>query len=152
MATFRILLPYNYSPNDQKAIRFAIDVFAGQKDAQLTLFHVYTPLPAIDVKANPENLKMRSGMNFLTSELNEREAALQTVREMLVESGFEGASVTCVFRKRTKSAAEEIVDAAGGCNVLILSRGAGKVTQFFTRSIYARVVSALRGVTICVAT
>jgi hypothetical protein len=26
------------------------------------------------------------------------------------------------------------------------------VTQFFTRSIYARVVSALRGVTICVAT
>ena len=25
MATFRILLPYNYSPNDQKAIRFTID-------------------------------------------------------------------------------------------------------------------------------
>jgi hypothetical protein len=36
--------------------------------------------------------------------------------------------------------------------VLVLSRGAGKVTHFFTRSIYARVVTALRGVTICVAT
>jgi hypothetical protein len=152
MATFRILLPYNYSPNDQKAIRFAIAAFAGQKDVSLTLFHVYTPLPSIDVTANPENLKMRSGMTFLASELKEREEALQAVREMLVESGFDGDSVTYVFKKRTKSAAEEIVDAVAGCNVLVLSRGGGKVTHFFTRSIYARVVSALRGVTICVAT
>jgi len=152
MATFRILLPYNYSPNDQKAIRFAIETFAGQKDVQLTLFHVYTPLPAIDVKANPENLKLRSGMHFLASELKEREAALETVREMLVESGFDSANVTCVFKKRKKSAAEEIIDAAEGCNVLVLSRGAGKVTHFFTRSIYARVIGAMSGVTICVAT
>lgn len=152
MATFRILLPYNYSPNDQKAIRFAVDAFAGKKDVSLTLFHVYTPLPPIDVTANPENLKMRSGMNFLASELKEREEALQAIREMLVGSGFDSAGVTCVFKKRTKSAAEEIVDAVAGCNVLVLSRGGGKVTHFFTRSIYARVVSALRGVTICVAT
>jgi hypothetical protein len=152
MATFRILLPYNYSPNDQKAIRFAIDAFTGQPDVKLTLFHVYTPLPSIDVTANPENLKMRSGMSFLASELKEREAALKTVGEMLVESGFDRSSVECVFKKRTKSAAEEIVDAVSGHNVLMLSRGGGKVTHFFTRSIYARVVSALRGVTICVAT
>jgi hypothetical protein len=152
MASFRILLPYNYSPNDQKAIRFAIEAFAGQQDVKLTLFHVYTPLPSIDVTANPEILKMRSGMTFLASELKEREEALQAVREMLVESGFNSAGVECVFKRRTKSAAEEIVDAVGGHNVLVLSRGGGKVTHFFTRSIYARVVSALRGVTICVAT
>jgi hypothetical protein len=152
MASFRILLPYNYSPNDQKAIRFAINAFAGQEDVSLILFHVYTPLPNIDVTANPENLKMRSGMTFLASELKEKEEALQSVREMLVESGFDGEGVTCVFKKRVKSAAEEIVDAVAGCNVLVLSRGGGKVTQFFTRSIYARVVTALRGVTICVAT
>jgi hypothetical protein len=95
---------------------------------------------------------MRSGMTFLASELKEREEALQAVREMLVESGFNSAGVECVFKRRTKSAAEEIVDAVGGYNVLVLSRGGGKVTHFFTRSIYARVVSALRGVTICVAT
>ncbi len=152
MATFRILLPYNYSPNDKKAIRFSIDAFAEQKDVHLTLFHVYTPLPAIDVTANPENMKMRIGMTFLASELKEREDALQAVREMLVESGFDSNSVTCEFKKRTKSVAEEIVDAVSGYNVLVLSRGGGKVTHFFTRSIYARVVSALRGVTICVAT
>jgi hypothetical protein len=152
MATFRILLPYNYSPNDQKAIRFAIDAFAGRRDTTVTLFHAYTPLPTIDVAASPENLKVRSGMTYLATELKEREEALKVVGELLVESGFDRDSVTCAFKKRAKSAAEEIVDKVAGCNVLVLSRGAGKVTHFFTRSIYARVVTALRGVTICVAT
>ena len=36
MATFRILLPYNYSPNDQKAIRFVIDAFAAAGTASVT--------------------------------------------------------------------------------------------------------------------
>ena len=152
MATFRILLPYNYSPNDQKAIRFAIDAFAGRKDTRVTIFHAYTPLPIIDVKASPENVKVRSGMTYLATELKEKEDALKVVGDMLVESGIARDAVTYVFEKRVKSAAEEIVDKVAGCNVLVLSRGAGKVTHFFTRSIYARVVTALRGVTICVAT
>ena len=152
MATFQILLPYNYSPNDRKAIRFAIDAFAGRRETCVTLFHAYTPLPTIDVTASPENLKMRSGMTYLAAELKEKEEALKVVGDMLVEGGFDRDAVTYVFEKRVKSAAEEIVDRVAGCNVLVLSRGAGKVTHFFTRSIYARVVTALRGVTICVAT
>lgn len=152
MATFRILLPYNYSSNDQKAIRFAIDAFAGREETSITLFHAYTPLPDIDVSANPENVKMRSGMTYLVSELKEKEEALKVVGDMLVESGFHRDAVTCVFKKRVKNAAEEIVDKAAGCNVLLLSRGAGKVTHFFTRSIFTRVVTALHGVTVCVAT
>lgn len=152
MATFRILLPYNYSPNDEKSIRFAIDAFGGWKDAQIKVFHVYPPLPAIDMSASPENAKMKSGMTHLNAELREKEEALQRVAGMLVQGGFDPDAVSCVFKRRSKSAAEEIVDQVSGCNVLILSRGAGKVTHFFTRSIYARVVSALRGVTICVAT
>ena len=152
MATFRILLPYNYSPNDQKAIRFVIDTFGGHKGTRVTLFHAYTPLPTIDVSASPENVKMRSGMAYLSGELNDKEAALKALGDRLVESGFDHDAVTCIFKKRVKSAAEEIVEKVAGCNVLVLSRGAGKVTHFFTRSIYARVVTALKGVTICVAT
>jgi hypothetical protein len=152
MATFRILLPYNYSPNDQKAIRFVTDAFAGRKEVSVTLFHAYTPLPTIDVTANPEIKKTRNGMTYLAAELKEKEDALQAVKNRLVESGFDGDAVSCVFKKRIKSAAEEIVERVSGCNVLVLSRGGGKVTHFFTRSIYARVVTALRGVTICVAT
>lgn len=152
MATFRILLPYNYSPNDQKAIRFVIDAFAAAGTASVTLFHAYTPLPEIDVSANPENVKMRSGMTYLSRELKDKEDALAAVGDTLVEAGFNRDAVVCVFKKRVKTAAEEIVDKVAGCNVLVLSRGAGKVTHFFTRSIYARVMTALRGVTICVAT
>jgi hypothetical protein len=152
MATFRILLPYNYSPNDQKAIRFTIDAFGSWKETTIKLFHAYPPLPTIDLSASPENAKMRSGMTFLAGELAEKEEALQRIAGQLVQSGFAPDAVTCVFKKRVKSAAEEIVDQVAGCNVLVLSRGGGKVTHFFTRSIYARVVSTLRGVTICVAT
>lgn len=152
MATFRILMPYNYSPNDQKAIRFVIDAFAGREETRVTIFHAYTPLPNIDVTASPENVKMRSGMTYLTAELKEKEEALKAVGDRLVESGFDHDAVTCEFKKRIKTAAEEIVDKAAGNNVLVLSRGAGKVTHFFTRSIFVRVVSALRGVTICIAT
>jgi len=152
MATFRILLPYNYSPNDQKAIRFVVEAFSGQPEARVTLFHAYTPLPAIDVAANPENVKLRSGMTYLSSELKEKEEALEQVGTLLVKKGFAAEAVDCVFKKRTKTAAEEIVDKVAGCNVLVLSRGGGKVTHFFTRRIFARVVAALRGVTICVAT
>ena len=152
MATFQILLPYNYSPNDRKAIRFAIDAFAGRRETCVTLFHAYTPLPTIDVTASPENLKMRSGMTYLAAELKEKEEALKVVGDMLVEGGFDRDAVTYVFKRRVKGAAEEIVDKVAGFNVLVLSRGAGKVTHFFTRSIFARVVTALRGVTICVAT
>ncbi|BBO81996.1 universal stress protein [Desulfosarcina ovata] len=152
MATFRILLPYNYSPNDQKSIRFTIDTFAGHKDVHITLFHAYPPLPDIDLAASPENRKMRSGMTYLSAELKEREAALGAVAETLAAGGFDADAISCVFKKRVRSAAEEIVEQVAGCNVLVLSRGGGKVTHFFTRSIYARVVGALRGVTICVAT
>jgi len=152
MAKFRILLPYNYSPNDQKAIRFVIDAFADREESAITLFHAYTPLPEIDVAASPENVKMRSGMTYLAGELKEKEDALKAVGEMLVARGFNRESVACMFLKRLKSPAEEIVERAAGCNVLVLSRGAGKVTHFFTRSIYARVVAALKGVTVCVAT
>lgn len=152
MASFRILLPYNYSPNDQKAIRFVIDVFAAMGDASVTLFHAYTPLPHIDVSASPENVKMRSGMTHLSRELKEKEDALERIADLLIDAGFGREAVSCIFTKRLKTAAEEIVDHVTGRNVLVLSRGAGKVTHFFTRSIYARVVAALRGVTICVAT
>lgn len=152
MAMFRILLPYNYSPNDQKAIRFTIDAFAGHVGTSVTLFHAYTPLPNIDVTANPENVKIRGGLHYLTAELQEKEVALKGVGDALVENGLDRDAVTCVFKKRLKGVAEEIVEQAAGHNVLVLSRGAGKITQFFTRSTFSRVVTALSKITICVAT
>jgi len=88
MASFRILIPYNYSPNDQKAIRFAIDAFSGENQNRFTLFHAYTPIPEVDVRANPENLKLRSGMTYLSSELKEKENALKEVAQQGVTVGI----------------------------------------------------------------
>jgi hypothetical protein len=103
----------------------------GERRPASRIFHAYTPLPDIDVTASPENVKMRSGMTYLSTELKEKEEALTAVGDMLVESGFDRDAVSCVFKKRVKSAAEEIVDKVAGCNVLVLSRGRGQGDPFF---------------------
>ena len=49
MATRKILVPYNFTQNDEKAVAFVIDSFGHQADAQITLFHTYIPVPDIEV-------------------------------------------------------------------------------------------------------
>jgi hypothetical protein len=44
MAAYKILLPYNFTKNDEKAVAFVIDSFGQQADAQITLFHAYIDL------------------------------------------------------------------------------------------------------------
>ncbi len=153
MATFKILMPYNFSAHDKKAIQFIINAFGGRDDTRVTLFHTYTPLPDIDVGASPENLKMRSGMNYLTGERAEKEKGLKEAGEILIESGFPEASLNYIFKKKSRTNAEEIAEAAGGgkFDALVLSRKGGKVSSFFTRSIHAKAIAALKNVTICVA-
>lgn len=48
MAKQKILLPYNFTEMDQKAADFAIRTFSLQEGIEITLFHAYTPLPAIE--------------------------------------------------------------------------------------------------------
>lgn len=153
MATFKILMPYNFSAHDNKAIRFIINAFGGRDDTRVTLFHTYTPMPDIDVGASPENLKMRSGMNYVSGELSEKEKGLQAAIEIFIENGFPESALDYIFRKKNRTSAEEIAEAAGGgrYDALVLSRKGGKVTSFFTRSIHTKAIAALKNVTICVA-
>ena len=42
MAGQKLLLPYNFSSYDQKALNFVVNAFANQEDIKITLFHAYT--------------------------------------------------------------------------------------------------------------
>lgn len=154
MTTHKILVPYNFSSTDEKALAFIIDTYADRSDVDVTLFHAFTPLPEIDVNANPEIRKMMSGMTHLASELNEKENGLKAARNRLLDYGFAAQAVDYVFKKKSKSSADEIIEQVteGGYNVLILSRKPGKVSQFFARSIHNRVLAVLTGVTVCITT
>ena len=44
----RILLPYNFSQTDQKALAFVIGTFGSQENTEVTLFHAFTPISEIE--------------------------------------------------------------------------------------------------------
>ncbi|NNG02010.1 MAG: universal stress protein [Desulfobacteraceae bacterium] len=149
----RILLPYNFSITDKKGLNFLISTYAHRTDLLITLFYAYTPLPELDVRSNPELLKMMEGVTYLSTELNEKEKGLQDARLMLVENGIHETCVDYYFKKKIRSTSDEIIDAVKnrGYNVLVLSGKPGRRTQFFTRAIHTKVLSVLNKVTVCIA-
>ena len=154
MRTFKILMPYNFSAKDRKGLSFISDVFLGQSDVQITLFHTYTPLPKIDIKANPEVLKLMDGMRHLNSELEEKKLGLQSAKEVLTEKGFPYDRVDYVLKKKTSNTTDETIQMikANNYNILVLSGAPGKVTQFFTRSVHDKILASVEGITVCIAT
>ena len=153
MVAPRILLPYNFTIYDEKALDFVIKTFANQKDAKITLFYTYTPLPELDMET-PVLTQMKGAVRSLSQELNEKEIGLKSAREALLRRGFSGDQVDYTFKKRMKSIADEIIDVAskGHYTVLVLNRQPGKATRLFARSVHNKVLSALKNVTICIAT
>ncbi len=153
MAAQRILLPYNFSPNDQKALEFVIKTFSQQEDSDLTIFHCFTPLSEIEaVDDQSAGAKLKRRLSYLTQELSEREIALQELRTQLINSGFDRDHVRYVFKSRKKEVAAAIIDQVeeGQYDVVVLNHKPGKVTRFFTGSVFIKVVTALKDTTICV--
>ena len=153
MVAPRILLPYNFTIYDEKALDFVIKTFTNQKDARITLFYTYTPLPELDMES-PVLKQMKGAVRSLSQELNEKENGLKSAREALLRRGFSEDQVDYTLKKRMKSVADEIIDSVsrGHYTVLVLSRQPGKATRLFARSVHNKVLSALKNVTICIAT
>ena len=154
MAEQKILIPYNFTISESKALDFVLDTFAHREDVKITLFYAYTPLPEIDMKASPELRKIKSGIAFLAEEFKKKEDGLISAKRHLLQNGFLDDQVDYVFKKKEKSIAEEITDqvSKGHYRMLILSHQGGKVTRLFARSVHSRVLSVLRDVTVCIAT
>jgi hypothetical protein len=154
MAAQRILVPYNFTAYEEKALDFVIGTFAHRDDVQITLFNAYTPLPVVDMDASPELGKMRGAMVSLSNELREKEAGLKAAKEFLVQNGFSEDQVDYIFKKREKGVAEEIMETAkkGHYRVLVLSRQPGKVNRLFARSVHTKLLTTLKDMTICIPT
>jgi hypothetical protein len=152
MASQKILLPYNFTSHDQKALDFVIRSFAHQKDVELTLFNAFTSVPDIEVRGSPVMETMRGNLSYLSQKIKEQEDELMVVRNKLLERGFSKDLIHTVFEPKKKDIAGDIVDLAlkGRFNVVVLNRKPGKIARFFTGSVFNKVVTSLKGTTVCI--
>ena len=152
MAAQRILLPYNFSANDQKALDFIIKTYGRHEDADITIFHAFTPISEVESDEHSATAKLKRRLSYLTQELTEREIALQELRTQLITSGFERDKVHYIFKSRKKEVAAAIIDQVeeSEYEIIVLNHRPGKVTRFFTGSVFIKVVTALKDTTICV--
>ena len=154
MAGQRILLPYNFTNGDQRALDFVSRTFAHLEDVEITLFYAYTPMPEIKMNGNPVMDKLRENLSYLSQKIKEQEVALNAAKQNLLESGFSENQIHYIFKPRKKDVACEIIDLAKNSNqdLIVINRKPGKITRFFTGSVFSKVVSGLKDKTVCLVT
>ena len=152
MAGQKLLLPYNFTPQDQKALEFVVDTFGDSDALEVTVFNTYAPLPDIETSGQSITGKLKENIGYLLQKIKDQEEALKSVVEQLREKGLGKDQVRYVFKARKKDVAGEIIDQVMKENyqLLVLSRKAGKITRFFTASVYNKVVAGLKNVTVCI--
>ncbi len=154
MGVQKILMPYNFTAYEGRALDFIIRTFAYRKDSKITVFYTYTPLPEIDLKASPELRKMSAGLSILSAELKKKEDGLISAKKHLLENGFSDDQVDYIFKERRKDIADEIIDMvlSGHYDILILTPTLAKIKRLLARSVHDKVLRTLNGITICLAT
>jgi hypothetical protein len=152
MAAQKLLLPYNFTASDRKALEFTVRTFAHREDIEVTLFHSYTPLPTVDVQSQTITGRLKESFSYLNQKLSELEITFQEIKEELIKDGFGAERVRSTFKPRKKEIAGEIIDLHNSekFNYLVLNRKAGRIGRFFSGSVHTKVIAASRNVTVCI--
>jgi nucleotide-binding universal stress UspA family protein len=152
MSSQKILVPYNFTAYDQKALDFIIRTFAHLEDVEITLFHTYIPAPEIDVRSTPMMEKLKGDISFLSKKIKEQEKGLKTAKQKLLQNGFSESRVHYIFQPRKKDVAAEVIALAKNqnFNLIVLNSKPGKLSHFFTGNLFSKVINALKDTTVCV--
>ena len=148
----KILLPYNFSEQDQKALEFVVQTFAHLEKAEVVLFNAYTPAPVISEREAPVMDKVQSSLRHLNNIIKEQEVLLENAKLHLLKNGFSKNRIHVFFRPKKKDIASQIIQVVEdeNTNIIVLNRKSGRVGRFFTGSVFNKVVSALKNRTICI--
>lgn len=154
MAGKRVLLPYNFTDYDERAVHYVIRTFAGQKAVYVSLLHLYIPLPELDSYSHAGLGRLKTTIASMWTEVREKEKELKRVTEDLVDSGFQEGQVGYLFRPRVKNIGSEIAEEArkGEYNVVVIAEKPGKATRAFTRKIHDTLIADLRNTEIVIIT
>ncbi|WDP92576.1 MAG: universal stress protein [Desulfobacter sp.] len=143
----KILIPYNFTPNDSRAVDFVGERYSERQGVEVTLFHAYTPVPEMDIKDTPVMKKVIHNTAVLQLKQDERKKALEEVREQLMAHGIAGHHVNCIFKPVRKDVAADIIGLwkEGKYDVVVLNRNPGNIVNFFSRSISKQIVRHIEG-------
>ena len=152
MARQKILLPYNFTQQDEKAVVFVLSNFSQQPDSEVVLFHAHTAVPEIEMQEARVMEKLRSNLSYLTSQVAESTKALERVQHKLRVEGFGENRVKFTNKPRKKDIAAEIIEHAEeeNCNIIVVSRRPGKTTRFFTGSVHSKVINGVKNAVVCI--
>jgi nucleotide-binding universal stress UspA family protein len=152
MVIQKILLPYNFTPLDQKAVDFAIEAFSHLTSVEITIFKAYAPIPKIEASDASGTGKLKESLTYLTNRLAQRESELNSVKQKLVAKGFDESRIKTIYRPRQKDVASEILDLNmyNKFDVIILNRRPARIARFFSGSVSNKIIMAVQGTTVCV--
>lgn len=145
--SFKVLIPYNFTPNDNKSIDFAGRRYGEYEEVEITLFHAFTPVPEMTIKETPVMKKVVHNAAILQLRQNERKKKLEAAREKLMTYGIDGRSIHCIFTPVKVDVAMDLVRLwrEGTYDVVILNRNPGNIVNFFSRSISKRIAQHTEG-------
>jgi len=152
MAIEKILLPYNFTHIDQKAVRFVIESFVHLKNITITIFNAYTAVPEIETSSATVTGKLKGSLSYLTQKIADQENELNKVKQKLVQGGFAEDKINTVFKPRKKDIASEIIELVmkDQYDVIVLNRKHAKATRFFSGSVSHKISMSLKGTTVCI--
>ena len=152
MARQKLLLPYNFTQNDVKALEFVLKTFVPLQEIDITLFHAYTTVPDIEASGQSVMGKLKSNLGYLNRRIMELETALMDVKKQLVEQGISENQIQSIFRPRKQGVAVEIVTLAQKekFDIIVLNHQPGRASRFFTGSVFTKVVTGLKDTTVCI--
>lgn len=152
MAIEKILLPYNFTHIDQKAVRFVIESFVHLKNITITIFNAYTAVPEIETSSATVTGKLKGSLSYLTQKIADQENELNKVKQKLVQGGFAEDKINTVFKPRKKDIASEIIELVmkDQHDVIVLNRKHAKATRFFSGSVSHKISMSLKGTTVCI--
>ncbi|CCK79750.1 universal stress protein [Desulfobacula toluolica] len=149
----KILLPYNFTDMDKKALEFICRTYVNHDDVSVTVFHAYSPVPDIDVSKSSVMEKMSSNLHYLRRQVIDQESRMIEIKQYLLSEGFKDSRVNYLYLPKKKDIAREIIQLARDerYHTIVLSRS-GTVTSFFIPSVFNKVVTTLKNVTITIIT
>jgi len=152
MAIQKVLLAYNFTSLDQKALEFVNSAFAHIDGVEITIFHAFTPVPDIETEASLVTGKLKGSLTFLSQQIMQRENDLKSVAEKLTQTGLAADRIHTVFRPRKRDIAGEIIGLTREAkfDAIVLNRKATRVARFFSGSVSNKVVMTLKDATVCI--
>lgn len=152
MAIQKILVAYNFTSLDQKALDFVVSAFGHLEGIEITIFHAYTPVPEIETEESLVTGKLKGSLSYLSQQIMQRENDLKAVVAKLGQDGLPETHIITVFKPRKKDIASELIDLTRDTkfDVMVLNRKAARVARFFSGSVSNKVLMTLKDMTVCI--